>query len=182
MPAKFVNLVGREFNRLRVLEFAGRNDRNQALWKVQCSCDGKILTVLGYNLSSKNKNTESCGCLRREATARRSLKHGARRNRAKTHEYKVWETLIQRCTNPNDEGFKNYGGRGIGVYPPWLKFENFLAYLISTIGLCPPGLTIDRKDNDENYEPGNIKWSTRKEQANNRRPRQSAKLKPTLTE
>lgn len=76
--------------------------------------------------------------------------------------------MCQRCTNPNNGGFKNYGGRGIKIYDQWRDFTNFLA----DVGERPSReLTLDRIDNDGHYEPGNVRWATRKEQSQNQRAR-----------
>jgi hypothetical protein len=81
----------------------------------------------------------------------------------KTPTYNTWEHMLARCRNPNNKRWKRYGGRGITVCERWLTFENFLA----DMGEKPPGLTIERKDNDGNYEPGNCKWATTTDQNRN---------------
>ena len=94
-------------------------------------------------------------------TISRSTTHGM----SKTLIYKVWGQMIQRCENPKVLGYKNWGGRGISVCERWHKFENFYA----DVGDPPKGLTLDRINNDGNYEPTNWRWATRKEQTNNSR-------------
>ncbi len=99
---------------------------------------------------------------------RTNFRHGHTTTR--TPEYISWVAAKGRCYNPKDPRFSDYGGRGIRVHDPWRRdFREFLSYLIATIGLRPPGMSIDRIDNDGDYAPGNIKWSTPKEQQNNKR-------------
>ncbi len=94
-----------------------------------------------------------------------SLKNGATENGKQTRTYQAWANMKQRVTNPRRPDFRNWGGRGIQIYKRWNQFENFLM----DMGICPPGMTLERKNNSRNYEPGNCKWATRKVQSNNRR-------------
>lgn len=103
--------------------------------------------------------------------------HGA----AGTPMYQAWNMMLQRCNNPKNAGYANYGGRGIVVCERWNRFENFLA----DMGARPPGMTIERSDVDGNYEPGNCRWATDQEQKNNRRDSRHyviGGVKKTMTE
>ncbi len=109
-------------------------------------------------------HTRSCGCL----TAENNYKHGM----ANTKEWNTWVKVISRCTNPKCKNFKDYGGRGIKVCDEWLNsFEAFFEH----IGYCPnPQMSIDRIDNEGHYEPGNVRWATKKQQ--NRNTRKTTKV------
>ena len=127
-------------------------------WLCECDC-GQETIVTGTNLRSGN--TASCGCLHRELQ-KSPKSHGMSNNRT----YNIWCNIIQRCTNPVNPSFKNYGGRGITVCQRWKNsFINFL----EDMGECPSGLTIERKNNEKCYCANNCVWTTRKEQTRNTR-------------
>ncbi len=159
------DLTGQRFERLEVLGYAGTNQHRAALWLCRCTgpdCGGREITVPGNSLSKGN--TRSCGCLSRESTADRSRIHGLHGHPL----YKVWQGMITRCHSPNHKAFARYGARGITVCPRWRgSFEAF--YQDVSDGYAP-GLQLDRIDNDGNYEPGNVRWATDKEQRANTSP------------
>lgn len=156
------DLAGKLFGRLTVISFSGRHANGKTMWLCRCECGKEVAVVSG---SLKSGNTKSCGCFNDQAVADRSRTHGMSR----TSEYNSWAHLISRCENKNNARYADYGGRGIKACSRWREsFENFLA----DMGEKPSpkrDYTIERENNDGNYEPGNCIWVLRDAQARNTR-------------
>ncbi len=153
---RFKDLTGRKFGRLTAVAFAG-SISGRYCWHCQCDCGAVSIVRAGRLLS---KQTVSCGCYGRT----QHVKHGCSNGGA---EYRIWKHIKDRCCNPNDGAYKNYGGRGIQVCDRWLRsFENFIADMGPRPSRCH---SIERKDNNKGYEPSNCCWATRAQQSRNKR-------------
>lgn len=154
----FIDLIGRKYNRLTVVARAP-NKYGRTAWECQCEC-GKVLVVTGNAL--RENNTRSCGCFKLQRSSESHRTHGMSKSRT----YFSWCSMKDRCCNPNNEDFHHYGGRGIKVCERWLhSFEAFL----EDMGEKPPRTSIERKNVNGNYEPGNCRWATQREQTRNKR-------------
>jgi hypothetical protein len=155
----FIN-VGDRFDRLVCVSLLplGSVRQQRALMQCDCGSEPKPVDVSSLRL----RKTRSCGCLNHENRQKNSLTHGM----SGCPEYLVWQGMLRRCRNVRDKAYPNYGGRGIKVCARWHVFENFF----SDMGPRPSSdVTIERTNNDGDYEPGNCIWATHHQQTRNRR-------------
>ncbi len=148
-----IDRLGQRYGRLTVIKQAESPDGN-ARWVCRCDC-GQLVVAYGGDL--QRSKVKSCGCL----NAERIFRHGMSRTKV----YAVWKSMLQRCENPNDPSYHNYGARGITVCEEWHDFARFFA----DMKLPPPRRTLERKDNSKGYSKRNCVWATTRQQLNNQR-------------
>lgn len=156
--ANFKDLTGKRFGKLTVISIHGKaGEKNTYL--CQCDCGNKIV-VLGNNLVSGATN--SCGCIRRETTRKLKLSHGKHGTRL----YTCWKNMLNRCNDPKNKEYKNYGARGISVCEEWRDFNSFFKW--ATSNGYSDSLTIDRINVNKGYSPDNCRWADLHTQARNK--------------
>ncbi|NJL52685.1 MAG: AP2 domain-containing protein [Hydrococcus sp. SU_1_0] len=163
-----LDLTGQVYGRLTVIKevepYISPNGNKAFRWLCKCEC-GTEKEIQLSNLRSGT--TTSCGCYQKEKVAETKTTHGLRKHPL----YKIWIAIKQRTTNPKCKAYPYYGGRGISMYEPWLNApELFIDYIESNLGdKLSSKYSIDRINNDGNYEPNNLRWATRTVQKINQR-------------
>ncbi len=155
-----IDISGKKFGRLTVVSLYSVNKHNHSEWLCLCEC-GNRKVINGNSLNMGR--TRSCGCYSKEIQLTLKTTHG----QSRTPEYVAWQAMKERCDNPDHPGYPDYGERGIKVFSGWRdSFENFIEY----VGKRPSKKhSLDRINNDGNYEPGNVRWGTKKQQSRNTR-------------
>lgn len=157
-----MDIVGMQFNYLKILEFHGRNKHKKKLYKCLCTRCGNEKVMIGTEV--KNGYSKSCGCLNNDS-------HKSKHGMSGTLIYNKWKGMKQRCYNPNYDFYDSYGGRGIKVCDEW---KNDFKQFHEDMGDIPfEGAELDRIDNDDDYKPSNCRWVSHKENTSNRRKYQN---------
>lgn len=157
------DITGQRFGRLVAIRPVGRNKQACIVWECKCDC-GNTKAISGAEL--RRGHTRSCGCFEAESRSTRAITHGLSNKRI----YITWRNMMLRCHNPSHKSHEGYGSRGIRVCDDWkVSVESFCAYVSQLPHYGEKDRTLDRINNNGNYEPGNVRWATATEQNRNKR-------------
>jgi hypothetical protein len=161
--AKKRDWTGKTQGSLTIIAESGRDKHGNVLWLCECTCGAKVHRSNNSLINGAQTCSAACGV---SASNKRRARHGM----WKSKEYSTWRGLRARCLDPSNGAYENYGGRGIEVHPAWAGSDGFDAFY-AYVGPAPEGsrVSLDRIDNNRHYEPGNVRWATLKQQANNTR-------------
>lgn len=164
---KALDLTGQRFGRLTAIKKTGTyispSGAKKIQWLCKCDCGAEIVAIAA---DLRSGHTNSCGCYQKERTSEASKTHGMRY----TAIYHVWSAMKDRCGNPRNKRYEDWGGRGITVCDEWKNdFQAFYDYVSKLPHFGEAGYSLDRINNDGNYEPNNVRWATRIEQNSNKR-------------
>lgn len=160
-----IDLAGRQFGRLAVVSYAETRAK-KAFWLCQCECGNETITS-GESL--RRSLVKSCGCLRRETTAKKNFRHGFNQRGDRNRHYTVWLSMMARCYTTTCKDYRNYGKRGIIICDEWHNPSAFVNWCISKEPI-PAGHSVDRIEVNGPYGPDNCHFASALTQAANRRP------------
>lgn len=170
MAINFNEIIGKDYGRLKVIEYVGRNDKGHPIVRCMCSCGNEYV---GNYYPIRHGNTSSCGCYRSDYVANKNKTHGLRYSPI----YKVWVCIKGRCYNKNNKDYRYYGAVGIGMSHEWFEsFENFYndmfqSYLDHVEKYGKSNTSLDRIDPNKGYSKDNCRWATWKEQNDSKHKR-----------